>query len=164
MLERIASTVFLRPAAAEYAERAQYYKRRAVIASVSQGILDHVNGDVQGVDLVDSTDGVEILIPGMDKTLQFAFDKNGIAFARIEGGKYYPIVDSSQSNYGDAIKKNEKLARSYIRRVFNRRFESLDRALFDLTVQTDNASDHVLGTLVIIHDTLQYLKKQNLES
>lgn len=163
MLERIASTVFLRPAAAEYAERAQYYRRRAVIASVSQGILDHVNGDVQGVDVVDSTEGVEILIPGTDKALQFAFDKNGIAFARIEGGKYYPIVDSSQGNYGDVIKKNEKLSRSYIRRVFNRRFESLDRSLFELSVQTDKSSDHVLETLLSVHDTLQYLKKQNLE-
>jgi len=161
MLERITSTVLLKPAAAEYAERAQYYRRRAVIASVGQGLFDHVKGDVPGVDVVDSAEGVEILIPGTDKALQFAFDKNGIAFARIEGGKYYPIVASSQGVYKDVIKKNEKLAKSYIRRVFNRRFESLDRSLFELSVQADKLSDSVLETLLSVHATLQSLKKQH---
>jgi len=163
MLERIASTVFLKPAAAEYAERARYYRQRAVVASVSQGIFDHIKGNVQGVDMVDVVDGVEVLIPGTDKSLQFAFDKNGIAFARIEGGKYYSISDSSQQAYLDMARVYDLRSKSFLRRVFNRRFESLDRSLFDLSVQTDKLSDRALERLALVHETLQYLKEKEAQ-
>ncbi len=160
MLERFVNAVTLQPAAAEYRQRADYYRQRAVIESIKQGAIDHVMGNVPGVEMIDSVQGTEISIPGTDKNLQLAFDKDGVAFARIEGGMYYPITTNSSDIEMEGIRHNESLSESYIKRLLYEGTRRQDRRWFELTTRVYEISDRVVGRLLSIHSELEALREK----
>ena len=123
-----------------YRERRQYYRQRAISESLKSGVLDTKKG-VELIDVINTT-ALTVCNDNQDVQIEFAQDRNGIYFARIEGTKYYPIdIEPSEA----LLKKSrhyEKLSKSLLRRYLSEPYElvrfkhiiySLDKIYFGLT-------------------------------
>lgn len=118
MLERFKTEITLQKRVPEYRSRADFYRERAIKDSLIQGVF------------VDRTSGVE-LIEGVetsviqfgDTQIEFAIDQDGVCFAKIEDGMYYPIDTSLSESNLKLAKRYDKLATSAWRRFWNESYE-----------------------------------------
>lgn len=113
------SSMLLEKRAAEYRERAEYYKKRAIIESIKEGF--HIDLE-KGVDLIDVTETTAITFPGSNQ-IEFARDDRGVYFARIECGKYYPINIEPPEHLLRKGEEQEELARSFWKRLKREPYE-----------------------------------------
>lgn len=74
-----------------FARRAIFLRQRAIANSLYEGALKVGPGQSEGVPLVDSVASFSLTIPGQKETYEFAFNEEGLAFARIESGSFYEI-------------------------------------------------------------------------
>lgn len=123
-----------------YMERADYYRQQAVMESVKNSV--HIDRD-KGVDSIDIAETTAITLPNdRGRQVEFAIDRNGIYFARIEGGKYFPIDIKPSEDLLEKARHFEEASRSYLRRLlrepkeyfhFGRIMYSLDHIRYDLS-------------------------------
>jgi len=135
-----------------YTERADYYRQRAILESMKNGVrIDSNNGE----DLIDA-ETTAITLPN-DKHIEFAWDSNGIYFARIEDGKYYPIDIKPSEDLLKKARRFEKLSGSYWRRAFHEYFELVpyEPAIFSI----DRANDSVSDFNFILEDFVKNLEQ-----
>lgn len=110
---RIKSYLSLKHRIPTYMERADYYRQRAILESVKNGV--RIDRD-KGVDLIDVTDATAIKLPNGNQ-IEFARNGDGIRFARIEGGKYYPIDTNPSEDLLEKSRYFERLTKSYWMRL-----------------------------------------------
>ena len=160
MLERFAAKITRKDRIPVYRERANYHRQRAIIDSIRNGVLDFLDNKTIGIELVDPISTLALTIPGKDQALEFAFDKNGLAFARIEGGKYYPISLEDSERHLKIASHYDKEASSTIRRIAVAPSEEFDDALFGLTVGINNGNDMITKLIIKFHKKLERLEKE----
>src|SRR3989344_9607305 len=146
MLERLGSVLSLAHKIPEYQGRADYLRQRAVIESLKRGFTIE---EGKGIDLVDSASTTAIVLPNGEH-LEFAIDGNGVAFARIKDGKYYPVSTSISENLLEQGRRYERLSRSPLRRVLHMPFEPRSRLYFELEKLAMETGDSVLRLYMIL--------------
>ena len=141
MLDRIGATIGRDKMIPVYQSRADSLRQRAVLESIIGGLIID---PTKGVDLVDATATTAIALPN-GRNMEFAFGSDGIAFARISDGKYYPIDADVPELYLEMSEDYDKLAKSRIRRIFlSPTSETRSRQLFELSMVVGRFSDVVL--------------------
>ena len=88
MLERARAFIDPEPRIAYYRTVASYYRKLAIIESLKGGFMVRRE---EGVPIIDVKETVTVVSQEGDEGIEFAQDANGLFFARIEGGQYYPI-------------------------------------------------------------------------
>lgn len=121
-----------------YMERSEYLRQRAILESVKDGGLIDLD---KGVDLIDVTETTAILLHN-GKQIEFARNKDGIYFARIEGGKYYPIDTEPSEDLLKGSREYEDLSKSFWRRFLKEPYERIfGPATFGLQTVSYGLSD-----------------------
>lgn len=159
MLERLASKVTRRERIPIYKERANYYIQRAIINSIRNGVLDFLDDKIPGEDLVDPVAIVTLILPGKDQQLEFAFDENGLAFARVENGKYYPINLEDSEGFLKIASEHDKNANSALRRIAISPAEKMADSIFRLGVSINSLDDSIARLAIKFHEKLDRLEK-----
>ena len=154
MIERLTAKITRKERVAVYKERANYYRKRAIIETIQNGVLDFLDDKTEGVELIHPANTVSIDLPNQEEHLEFAFDKNGLAFARVKDGKYYPIKIEKSQEMLKIAERYDKDAKSTLRRIFIAPGESLDDAVFKLAVSANNLNDTVTEMLIKFHEIL----------
>jgi len=156
-IRRLGSYLCLEHRISVYKERAETYRQMAIKKSIIEGIRIDSTQDYGYTDVTVLT---ALALPG-EQRIEFARDRNGLYFARIEGGKYYPInIEPSEELLKKAI-HFEKLTDSFWRRVLAEpsevmRFEPILYNLAQISFDLDKLK---LGMEGLLH-SLQSLEER----
>lgn len=138
MLRKLKSYLFLEHRIPTYQQRAEYYKQRAILESMKEGVF--IDPD-KAVDIIDVTETTSIALPTGNQ-VEFARDSNGIYFAKIEGSKYYPIDTKFPEVLLESSREYEKLSRNFWRRLLREPYErTLGPTMFELETEVIGLSD-----------------------
>jgi hypothetical protein len=133
----------------KYQQRANLLRQRAINESLSAGVF--VDKE-KGVKLVEDKTTTIITLPDK-RIVEFAIGNDGLAFARIEGNKYYPLDTKLPEDLLSLANKYDKLSASRFRRFLVAAGEQNGDISFNLLI--------TMG-LMCEWQTILYLSAENL--
>ena len=165
ILRRLGSYLCLDYRIPIYEERAEGYRQMALKKSVIDGIRIDPMQDCGAIDVTALT---ALALPGKQR-IEFMRGENGLYFARIEGGKCYPINIEQSEEWLKKARHYEKLADSFWRRLLAEAFEftrfdpilyRLDQVAFDLD-RLSFGLEGLLHSLQSFEHSLQSFEERN---
>lgn len=150
-LKLLGNHLLLKHRIPEYQEKADFCRARAYVDSLQAGFV--VDPD-RAVDLIDVTETSALVLPNK-RRVEFAVDRDGVCFARIEDGKYYP-TDTKLSDLDlDLSHKYDRLSRSFWRRLLKELSGPKARQSEALLFEVYRTSTHILDISFMLSQTLE---------
>src|SRR3989344_8408736 len=144
-----------------YHEMADFFEIQAISTSLQHGLLirtdevAHLTGvGIQELALIGDNHG---------NYVQFVRDSNGLYFARIEGGKYYPIDLSFSESMLRQSRHYRKIAESWLRRHWHASVFSFEYRSYLFTRTLCLVSDSLTRQALILDEATKEIRNVSEE-